>query len=341
MHKPLRVLLGTMHIAGDLWDYRQGLRRLGVDARVVVWQKHPFGYPADVEFNFKGNKYVRVLKRLPHIIPLIRQFDVFHFIFGSSFLPPPYNFDVYLLKLLKKKIVMQFVGEIRPVQINEKNDDLEIINKRIAKKKKMIMFWEKHADAIISSPECSQLLIRKYYPLPLGYDLEHWRPFKSNSIRKDKNKALIVHAPSNRDIKGTKYILSAIEQLVKEGHNIEFKLLENMHNSEVREWLNASDIVVDQILGGWYGSLSTEAMAMEKPALCYLDKQWFAHPYYAYAKDLPLVNTTPENIYGNLKRLIENPKLRKEIGKKGRAYVERVHDARKVAKKLLALYESL
>jgi glycosyltransferase involved in cell wall biosynthesis len=336
MTNKLRVFLGPHHIAGLLWEYRQGLRSLGVDAKVVLFYEHPFNYPADIEFKFTGNKYVRFLKRrlnsfiqLPR---LIHNFDVFHFVYGTSILP--FHIDVYILKLFRKKIVVTFVGsDIRVRNITED----EKLN--ISRRKRRAQFWEKYADAIISFPEHSQLLTKKYYIIPLGYDLEYWKPFTPSKFKKDKDNVLIVHAPSHRGKKGTEYVIEAIDRLIKEGYKIEFKILENLPNSEVREWVNISDIVVDQLLRGWHGAFTVESMALAKPTLCYINEYW--KKKVEYTKNLPLVNTNPDNLYDNLKLLIENPYLRKELGEKGRKYVEEVHDSKKVAKQLLELYESL
>ena len=336
MSNKLRVFLGPYHIAGMLWEYRQGLRGIGVDAKVVIFNEHPFNYPADIEFKFTGNKYTKFLKRRLNrfiLLPrLIHDFDVFHFVFGDSILP--FHVDVYILKLFRKKIVMTFVGsDIRPKKIAED----EKLN--ISKKKRRAQFWEKYADAIISFPEYSQLLTKKYYTITLGCDLEYWKPFTSSKFKKNSGKLLIVHAPSHRGKKGTEYVIKAIDRLIKEGYKIEFQLLENLPNSEVREWLNISDIVVDQLLIGWYGSFAKESMALAKPTLCYINEEWKKD--VEYAKNLPLVNTTPDTIYANLKLLIKKPDLCRDIGEKSREYVEEVHDSKKVAKQLLELYKSL
>lgn len=336
MTNKLRVFLGPHHIAGLLWEYRQGLRHIRVDAKVVIFEEHPFDYPADIKFKFTGNKYIRFLKRILNsfirLPRLIHDFDVFHFVYGNSILP--LHLDVYILKLFGKKIVMQFVGsDIRPRKIAE-DEKLDI-----GKKKKIAKFWEKYADMIFSFSEYSQLLTKKYYTILLGYDLEYWKPFTSSKFKKNNDKILVVHAPSNRGKKGTEYVIGTVDKLIKEGYKIEFKLLENFPNSEVREWVNISDIVVDQLLIGWHGIFAIESMALAKPTLCYMNEDWAKE--VEYAKNLPLVNTTPGNLYDNLKLLIENPNLRKELGEKGRKYVEEVHDSKKVAKQLLELYKSL
>jgi len=344
----LRVFLGPYHIAGTLWEYRQGLKSIGVDAKVVIFDEHGFNYPADIKFKFSGNKYIRFLKRtlncfiqLPR---LIHEFDIFHFVYGKSLLP--YNLDVPILRLFRKKIVMNFVGcDIKSrKQIAKENrvidacrDCLEVCID--SEKRKTARFWEKRADVIITFPECSQLLTKKYYIIPLGYDLEYWKPFTSNKFRGEGGRILIVHAPSHKGIKGTKYVINAINSLTGEGYKIDFKLLENMPNSEVREWLNVSDIVIDQLLLGWYGSFAIESMALAKPTLCYINDKW--KRYVEYANNLPLMNTTPDSVYDDLKLLIENPDLRREIGEKSRKYVEEVHESKKAAKQLLELYESI
>ncbi|NKQ38610.1 MAG: glycosyltransferase family 4 protein [Methanosarcinales archaeon] len=332
----LRIFLGPFHTAGIQWEYRQGLRSIGVDAKVVVFVEHPFQYPSDIEFKFTGSKYIKLFKKnitsCIQLPKLILNFDVFHMY--SSILP--FKIDVYILKLFRKKIIIHFTGgDIRSRNIH----GIPLNNNIINKKKKNIKFWENYADAIISFPEYSQLLTKKYHTIPLGFNLEYWKPFISNKFKKNDNKILIIHSPSNREIKGTKYVIEAIELLINEGFEIEFKLLENLSNSEIREWINVSDIVLDQFMLGWHGAFAIESMALMKPTLCYINEEW--KNCVEYAKNIPLVNTSHDKIYDNLKLLIENPNLRKELGEKGRKYVEEVHDSKKVAKQLLELYKSL
>ena len=79
-----------------------------------------------------------------------------------------------------------------------------------------------------------------------------------------------------------------------------------------------------------------EGMALGKPVLCRIDEA-FVKDY----QDIPLVRTDPDNIYENLKLLIENPDMRKSLGEKGRKYVEDVHDSKKIAEQLIKLYKSI
>ncbi|MDK2783379.1 MAG: hypothetical protein PWQ32_968 [Thermococcaceae archaeon] len=52
----------------------------------------------------------------------------------------------------------------------------------------------------------------------------------------------------------------------------------------------------------------------------------------------PIINTSPENITENLRILIEDERLRRELGKKGRKYVEQIHDADKVSRRVINFY---
>ena len=333
--KRIRVFLGPVDYAGLLWGYKKCLESEGVDAKVIVFNKHPFDYHSDITFNLKKNKVLRAFERIYHFPSLLYHFDVFNFVAGNSLLP--FRLDVPILKLFRKKIVIKFVGsDIRPREIKEEK---QITDKELRRKKKLVKFWEKYADAIISNPEYSQLLTKKYYKIAQGCDLQYWKPFGSKKLKKNKDKILIIHAPSHKSKKGTKYIIKAIELLKEQGYKIEFKLLENLSNSEIRREVNVSDIIVDQLIVGWYGIFSVEAMALAKPTLCYINPDWKKE--IDYAKNIPIVNTNSTNVYDNLKLLIENPNLRKNIGNKGRIYVEDVHNPKKIGKQLLDLYLGL
>ena len=79
--------------------------------------------------------------------------------------------------------------------------------------------------------------------------------------------------------------------------------------------------------------LAQECMALGKPVCVYLreDLEGFM-PFQ------PMLNTTADNLLENLRVLINDPHLRKELGKLGRRYVEQVHSSDKIARRLMDLY---
>mgnify|MGYP001079356917 CR=1 FL=1 len=168
--------------------------------------------------------------------------------------------------------------------------------------------------------------------LPNPIDLEE---FQYLGIRRDINKVTIVHAPSNRKKKGTAFVLKAIEKIKKEGYNINFLLVENMPYSKVIKYYKQADIVVDQLLTGWYGMVSIEGMALGKPICVYIKEN-----LKSYMPFMPFLNTSTRNIEDNLRLLIEDCELRMKLSKKSRKYVEHVHDGNKITDKLMSIYNT-
>ena len=111
-------------------------------------------------------------------------------------------------------------------------------------------------------------------------------------------------------------------------------LLENIPHDQVKEYYAKSDIVIDQLLCGWYGGFAVEAMAMEKPVISYLRKEDLDR-FVPFKDEIPIINSTKDSLYDDLIPLIENEALRKRKGKEGRKYVEKYHDPMKIAKKLI------
>jgi glycosyltransferase involved in cell wall biosynthesis len=336
----MKLLHAPENIAGQASIIAEAQRALGVESDVLVFNQNVFNYKCDINLNLDMKpKIVKIILQIINFIKCLFKYDIFHFHFGNSLLL--YNIDLPILKLFRKKIIMHYWGsDIRQLDIAVdytylSMDELKklYIYANDNKKREKISKINKYVDASIVGD----------YPL---------LPYSPNSIVikqaidiskfvfvgcEAKNKNIkIVHAPSDRKRKGTKYILPVIERLKKEGHNIDFILIENKTNEEASEISKEADIVIDQLLFESHGIFAIESMALGKPVLCRIDEK-----FIEYYQDLPILSTDPDNLYDNLKLLIENPDLRKELGEKGRKYVEEVHNSRKIAKQLLELYKSL
>lgn len=150
-----------------------------------------------------------------------------------------------------------------------------------------------------------------------------------------KKRPLIIHAPTAKICKGSNYIIPTIEELRKT-HDFDFKLLHNLKREEVLELIKECDIFIDQIIGGSYGMAAMEAMSLGKPVMCYIMPEVYEA---GLPRECPIYNTNPDNLNENLKHLIENSQLRVELGKRGREFIEKFHDADKIAEKLLLIYQ--
>jgi len=137
-------------------------------------------------------------------------------------------------------------------------------------------------------------------------------------------------------VKGTDYIEQAVDRLKKK-YDFEFILIHKLSYQKARDIYSKADIIVDQLMLGAHGLFAVEGMALGKPVICYIREDLRKK----YPADLPLISAHPDNIYQVLGKLLRDPKLRRRIGKKGRVYAEKYHDAEKISQELIDLYEDL
>jgi len=112
--------------------------------------------------------------------------------------------------------------------------------------------------------------------------------------------------------------------------------VENIPHGKVREHFMKADIVVDQLVLGFYGTFACETMALQKPVCCYL-----RHDLLKYVPGCPLVNASAESVEDKLRELIESPKKMKSLGGKGPSFVRKIHDSAKIAKSTIRDYEKI
>jgi len=145
-----------------------------------------------------------------------------------------------------------------------------------------------------------------------------------------------VHAPSNREKKGTRWVEEACAQL-----GVELDVVEGVPHDVARERYARADIVVDQLNAGWHGVFALEAMALGKPVVTYLKPELVDGAEQGFGIRLPIVPATKETLADALRPLVEQPSLRREVGAASRTYVERVHDIDRIADRLVELYATL
>ena len=99
--------------------------------------------------------------------------------------------------------------------------------------------------------------------------------------------------------------------------------------------IEKTDLVIDQMLVGFYGLLSIESMAMGKPVVCYLRPDILERS----PADMPVINADPDTLYSVLKEILLSPEKLVDIGKRSREYIENHHDAKIIAKQYYELLE--
>jgi glycosyltransferase involved in cell wall biosynthesis len=301
-----------VNVAGIPWENVQALRRKGVDARLVVFNRGTLHPEADRSLERRGGLARRLATQTAAFARLAPETDVFHFYFGLTLLPKAVQFP--LLRALRKKSVFHYLGS-------------DIRGKTPAE-----LAYGKRADAEIVGSYDAIRWVPEAHVIPPGLDLRPFTPVPPS----DGPRPLVVHAPSNRERKGTAHVIAACAAL-----GVELDVVEGLPHDAARERYARADIVVDQLRAGWHGVFALEAMALGKPVVTYLKPDVVERSAEGYGVRLPIVPATPETLVEALRPLVEQPALRREIGAASRAYVERVHDVDRIADRLLDLYRSL
>jgi glycosyltransferase involved in cell wall biosynthesis len=276
---------------------------------------------------------------------ILNNHDIFVFIW-NSFLPA--FSDLKKIKEQGKKIVCICVGDdIRYYQSMKQDFEsfgIPIIDygemlPRLTTKEYLnnnqcrLRTYEKYADIVLSRPEQSQLALRPYYQIFAPISLEN----TPHNPTQRKEHPLLVHAPSFASGKGTKYVLEVIERLKKDGLDFSFELIQNVPNHEIIYKCANADILIDQLLTPGGGKLMLEGLSVGTVVCSFMGYDTYIQ---AIPKDCPVIDVNTETLYEILKSLILDHKKRQEIASKGRAYVEKYHEASVVCKQILDLLEN-
>ena len=179
--RKLRVTHCPVNIAGIPWENVQALRRKGVDARLVVFERGKLHHEADWSLDRRRRAaHDGSRQQFAAFAKLAPQTDIFHFYFGLTLIPKSLQFP--LLRALRKKSVFHYLGS----DIRGKSRDELAFGKR--------------ANAEIVGSYDAIRWVPEAHVIPPGLDLREFTPVPPS----DNPRPLVVHAPSNREKKGTR-----------------------------------------------------------------------------------------------------------------------------------------
>lgn len=342
----MRILHAPSSVGGQAWGLSRAERRLGHLSDNVVFRSNKFGYKSDINLHLENkNFFTRQIKVLIFFLKSLFRYQVFHFYYANSLLPG--NLDLPILKLFRKKIFFTFQGsDIRSKEAKlYKNNRVYVFKNRYScdvisdkKKSKKINFINKYAnktfvlnpDLLLDSPSSKML---PYSSVDLNKLIPSGNE-KNFSLGKE---FIIVHAPTNRKFKGTKYIIKAVNKLKKDGYKVRLNILEGLSHEKAIAAFREADIAIDQLLIGWYGGFSIEMMALGKPVICYLDQRLYNFaPYY---KKIPIINANKKTLFSVLRKILDHPEKIEKIGRESRRFVEEIHNSQNIAKEMIKIYK--
>lgn len=372
------MALRVLHTPTNTGNHPQGItraeRELGLDSRVVqVWGTW-FDYDVDEVLAQPGAGRLAVERRRWGLVRrALRDFDVVHFNFGSSILPaaaPPARRslgsrvvaagpaayaravglrDLPLLHRAGKRIVVTYNGD----DARQATGPVPEFHRQLAaaagegyytyaddeRKRRAIATFNRYAHRIYYvNPDLGTFLPERAEFMPYGHvDARSW---PAPGVVGRDGPPVVVHAPSHRGIKGTRFVVEAVEQLQAEGVELDFRLVEGLRHEEAVRAYEQADVLVDQLLVGWYGGIAVEFMALGKPVVCFVAEEWTDR--YAPSElmaELPIVRADPESLAEVLHELLARPRIElAELGRRGREFVQRRHDPLQLAARLRDAY---
>lgn len=272
----------------------------------------------------------------------LERFDIFHFPLSGGFMghTPFWRLEAPLLHVAGKKIVIIPYGADNYMYSRVRDPSLRhalLISYPDAAKiepriQQHLFYWTRHADFYAA---CSGFDGQGRWDIVptniVTIDVHLWQPKDQYSTTNGTNGCVrVLHTPNHRGVKGTEFLIQAVNQLRDEGLDVELLLLEKVQNAEVRRVMREqADILAEQFVGTAYALSAIEGLATGLTVLANLENEYYTRVArrYGYLNECPVVSTTPENLKQILRTLITNPMLRETLGRAGRRYAEKYHSA--------------
>lgn len=349
----MRVLHAPVNVGNNPFCQAEGERARGLQSDCLVLRPPPLGYPAHECLHLERVPRQwrdRVLDR--RVARALQEVDVFHFNFGQSFYHFPYTHpraaesgkDVLRIRDAGKRIFMTWQGcDVRQQSYVRDRFPLSacanprcyngMCNPQLdAARARGATFWSTYADRqFCISPD----LVRH---VPGGEFVPNCvLPAEPRTGPRRPGPIRIVHAPTQREAKGTEYIIRGVEAL-RAHADVELILIEGKpHHEALRLYLEA-DLVIDQTVIGWYGGFASEIMARGIPVAAYLRLEELRYVPHAFAEALPVINITPDTLTAVLAEVLNRSGLLRELGERGKAFAQTWHETEAIAARMAEVY---
>jgi glycosyltransferase involved in cell wall biosynthesis len=356
---PIRVLHCPTDTGRNAWTLAQAEKRLGLESTVLVYHSTWLNYPNDIDLDVRSRSRLGKVSAIGGLLlRAARDYDVIHFNAGRSLMPASQGglpwlsrADLAYFHMLGKGIVVTYQGcDVRQRTACESRFEVNACAycttacspELDRHKQHLVEGFDKYADAIFSlNPDLLWVLPERAEFLPYTtIDLDEWVPEPPQPSGPGEP-FRILHAPTNRGLKGTPQLLEAVEQLKAEYPEVELLLVENMPHDEVMEQYRRAHVVVDQLLLGWYGGFAVEAMALGRPVVCYIRDDDLRFIPEAMRAEIPVVSASPADILEVLRGLVRDRERLPELGARSRTFVEHWHDPDRIAERTKATYERI
>jgi hypothetical protein len=337
------VLHGTADLAGQTGLSVLGLREIGVPAD-GYFVPNPYGYSLKPDFAPRAStRLLRGAERLVALSRAFRRYDTFHFHSGATFLPERLGgADARALRAAGRRVTVEFWGSDARLPALEAARNPYYVNayaENDAANRDRLARWAgiTGGHAVVSDHYMKGFLdpfFSRVHVVGQRVDTRRFAPAYPSPAQR---RPVLVHAPSRKAAKGTRFVEAAVERLRARGLAFEYVEVHDLPHARAVEAYARADLIVDQLTGGSHGVFAVEAMAMGKPVICYILPELVP----TYPEGFPIINANPDTVAAVLEEWLQRPEERHALGVRSREYAERVHDCRNVARRLVRAYEAL
>ncbi len=203
----------------------------------------------------------------------------------------------------------------------------------------------KNINAIVIA-HCPERTFLSYIPIPniIPINNKLLVPQKTNN-----KKVKVVFSTSSKksmyedrwQTKGYKEVHPLLIKLSKK-LGFDYQLIENIPYEDAMRIKQNADIIVGDIVTGSYHLTELEGLSQGKCVLTKLDPRTVLNcASVLKCNEIPFINTNIKTLETILKILIENEKLRKEIGQYSRYWIEKYYDDKILVQNFVEVYEKL
>lgn len=328
-------------------------RALGVDSRCVVLEPDPYGCEADETLTAAGSSALTIERaRLRLLGRAFAWADVVHFNFGMGIsrplaVPDPplqsplrtayaalLSFrEVPLLRRAGKGVFVMYHGsDVRPDSAGELLDD-PLARERFTEegspgdervRSRSVEVFDRAAHGIFAlTPDLLAFLPSRAQFLPVVTEQrEEIRPVP---FLEGREELVVAHAPSRRRLKGTDFVLQAVEEARSRGARVRLDLVEDLPYAKALARYRSADLLVDQLVLGWYGAVAIEAMQMGKPVVAYISGDAIGRVEPDLRDALPIIRSGPAELAEVLIDLAEDRRRVRSLGDRSREFVATWH----------------
>jgi hypothetical protein len=346
LQNPKQYFLGFGPLPINL-NHAPAVRRVNGRAESFSTQLYSIGGQVDVKL-FSNSRTINFISRflcIPFFFSITRYTHVFFYFDGGAlgngtlFL---WKLEAFLYRLAGVKTIVSAYGS--DVQSTKLMTNLKLKNavsldypnqwRRNSRVEARIKYWCKSADFVLGSCDLVDYLPH-WDKLVSSYCAVETSPIKELNQTRNSLPFRILHAPNHRNLKGSDEIERAVETLIREGLNIELSLLSGVLNSAVLEQIPMHDLVVDQLVIGWYAQFALEAISKGVPTICYTSERYrelYEGQFIAQGHTLPFISATQSNITEVLRDCYFNRESMATLKEQGRSFAVAFHSFETIGK---------